>query len=93
MDYDKPFGRGGAWSALDHMRQYAEADVAETARLYRERSDPRKTLHEFTGEKDGTTVIVFNTKVVIVQANGTVQEFARAYNGLSDYESGLAGPS
>lgn len=81
MDDDKPFGRG--WSALDHIRQYAEYDVAETQRLadhmkrYRD-FEPRKTLHEYTLSQDGTTVVVFNTKVVIVQANGTVQEFARA---------------
>ena len=56
--------------------------MAETARLYREQSDPRKTLHEFTGEQDGTTVVVFNTKVVIVQPNGSVQEFAREYSGV-----------
>lgn len=87
MDYDdnRPWGRG--WSALDHMRMYAKADVDENARLYREHFEPRKTLHEFTGEQDGTTVIVFNTKVVVVKENGTVQEFAREYNGvLQDHQ-------
>jgi hypothetical protein len=62
----------------DQMRVYQEHDVAETVRLYDEVNDPRKTLHEFTVERDGVTVVVFNTKVVIVHENGDVQEFARA---------------
>jgi len=80
MDYDR------AWSPYDHMQMYRNRDLAETQRLYAEAFEPRKTLHESTMEKDGVTVIVFNTKIVIVHENGTVQEFARAYNGLWNHE-------
>jgi hypothetical protein len=62
------------------MRAYQERDVNETRRLYDEvfKIDERKTLHEFTAESNGITVVIFNTKVVVVMANGTVQEFARS---------------
>jgi len=84
MDYDR------AWSPYDHMRQYRDNDVAESWRLWTEVNEPRKTLHESTMEQDGVTVIVFNTKIVIVHANGTVQEFARAYSGLWNHEQGTS---
>jgi hypothetical protein len=65
-------------SPYDQMRAYNDYDVDYAHRLYKEVQEPRKTLHEFTAEQDGTTVIVFNTKIVIVKENGVVQEFARA---------------
>jgi len=74
MDNDRPY------SPYDHMLAYQERDVNETKRLYDEvfKVDERKTLHEYTVESNGITVVIFNTKVVVVMANGTVEEFARA---------------
>jgi hypothetical protein len=66
------------YSPLDHMKAYNDYDVDYAHRLYNEVQEPRKTLHEFTVERDGVTVVVFNTKVVVVHENGDVQEFARA---------------
>lgn len=79
MDY----ARG--YSPFDQIRRYAEYDQAETQRLYEETFPAyeeafpaSKTVHEYTSEQDGNTVIVFNKKVVIVTASGDVREYARA---------------
>ena len=67
-----------AYSPYDHTRAYQEHDVSEARRLFDEKFYAPETLHEFTVENNGVTVVVFNTKVVLVQENGTVEEFARA---------------
>lgn len=68
----------GFGDPMERMRAYQQNDIAETEKLYEFADEPRKTLHEFTSEKNGFTIVVFNTKIVVVKENGVVEEFARA---------------
>jgi hypothetical protein len=72
---DEFYRRG--YSPLDHMKAYLDHDVSETTRLYEEAFGLPATEHEYTSEQNGNTVIVFNTKVVIVTESGDVREYAR----------------
>lgn len=72
---DYPYGR--YYSPLDHMKAYVQSDVDETQRLYEEAFNLPATKHEYTSEQNGNTVVVFNTKVVIITETGDVREYAR----------------
>ena len=64
-------------SPYDQMRAHQQRELVATQKLRDEVLTPRETVHEFTAESNGITVVIFNTKVMLIHKNGEMHEFPR----------------